>query len=197
MIAALVLAAGSSRRMGQPKLLLDLAGRPVVRHVVEALLRSSVDEVIVVVGPNASAMRAALARLPVRLIENPEHETGMASSMRVGLAACKPDADAALIVLGDQPFQQPDLFDRLIDVYRTSGKPIVVPLYAGQRGNPVLFDRSLFGELLAQQGDQGGRAVLAAHPEMVEAVAIESTDQQRDLDTWRDYESARATLGSA
>jgi molybdenum cofactor cytidylyltransferase len=182
--------------MGRPKLLLELGGRPVVRHVVEALLHSAVDEVIVVLGPNAPAMRAALSDLPVRLIDNPDHETGMASSMRAGLSACGPEVEAALIALGDQPFQRPELFDRLVAAYRDSGQAIVVPLYAGQRGNPVVFDRSLFPELLEQQGDQGGRAVLAAHTEAIQSVPIESADQQRDLDTWRDYETARAALGS-
>jgi molybdenum cofactor cytidylyltransferase len=196
-IAVLLLAAGSSRRMGRPKLLLELGGRTLVRRAVEQALAAGPGEVVVVVGPNRDEMARALAGSGARLVDNPDHLTGMASSMRVGVAALAPETEAVVVLLGDQPFQGPEVIPALVGEYRASGRPIVVPVYAGQRGNPVLFDRSVFPELLVQQGDQGGRAVITADPARVATVAFESEQPQRDLDTWDDYLAARAALEGA
>ncbi len=183
--------------MGQPKLLLELGGQPLVRRAVERALASQVDEVVVVVGPNRADMERALAGTAARLVDNPDHLTGMASSLRAGLQALDPTADAVVVLLSDQPFQGAQVIDRLIETYRATGRPIVVPLYAGRRGNPVLFDRSLFAELERQQGDQGGREVIVADPTRVATVEFESDDAQRDLDTWDDYVAARAAFGES
>lgn len=195
MIAALVLAAGASRRMGRPKLLLELGGVPLIRHVVERAQTADVGDVVVVVGPNRAEIAAALAGTRARLVDNPDYATGMASSLRVGLQALAPETQAVVVVLGDQPFLETAVINRLIATYRASGRPIVVPVYAGQRGNPVLFDRSLFEELARQQGDQGGRAVVAADPARVAEVQVPASLPQRDVDTWEDYQAARALLG--
>jgi molybdenum cofactor cytidylyltransferase len=194
-ITAVILAAGSSRRMGRPKLLLDLGGRTLIRRAVEQAEQSQADEVVVVVGPNRAEMERALAGTSARLVENPDHLTGMASSLRAGVGALAPEVEAIVVLLGDQPFQGSEVIDRLIEAHRASGSPIVVPLYAGRRGNPVLFARSLFGELLRQEGDQGGREVIAADPLRVATVAFESEAPQRDLDTWDEYLAARAAFG--
>ena len=103
--------------------------------------------------------------------------------------------EAVVVLLGDQPFQGAEVIERLIAEYRATGNPIVVPLYAGRRGNPVLFDRSVFPELERQQGDQGAREVIAADPSRVASVAFGSDQAQRDLDTWDDYLAARAAFG--
>ena len=195
MIVALLLAAGSSRRMGRPKLLLELGGRTLVRRAVDQALTSGLETVVVVVGPNRAEMEQALATTGAQLVDNPDHLTGMASSMRVGVAALPAEAEAVVVLLGDQPFQSPDVIRALVDRYRAGGGSIVVPVYAGRRGNPVLFDRAVFPELLVQQGDQGGRAVITADPARVVTVAFESDEPQRDLDTWEDYQAARAELG--
>lgn len=181
--------------MGQPKLLLELEGKPLIRRAVEQAQTARVHEVVVVVGPNRAEMERALAGAPARLVDNPDHLSGMASSLRAGLVALSPRVEAAVVGLADQPFQHAGIINRLIETYRATGRPIVVPLYAGRRGNPVLFDRSLFPELAAQRGDQGGREVIAADPARVEAVAFDSEQLQRDLDTWDDYLAARAALG--
>jgi molybdenum cofactor cytidylyltransferase len=194
-IVALLLAAGSSKRMGRLKQLLELGGRPLVRRAVEQALQSVADQVVVVVGPQRAEIEQALAGTEVNLVDNPDHLSGMASSMRAGLRSLGADVEAALIMLGDQPFQGAEVIDRLVERYRASGKPIVVPSYCGTRGNPVLFDCSLFAELLEQQGDQGGRAVIVADPERVAVVDFESEQLQTDLDTWDDYLAARAKLG--
>ena len=194
-IAALFLAAGSSRRMGRPKLLLELGGKALIRRAVEQAAASRADEVVVVVGPNRAEMERALAGTGARLVDNPDHLSGMASSLRAGLRALGPAVGAAVVLLGDQPFQGAEIINRLIETYRLGGAPIVVPLYAGRRGNPVLFDRSLFAELARQDGDQGGREVIAADLGRVATVPFESERPQRDLDTWDDYLAARAELG--
>jgi molybdenum cofactor cytidylyltransferase len=191
LIAALLLAAGSSRRMGRPKLLLELGGQTLIRRAVEQAKASKVDEVVVVVGPMRAEIEEQLAITGVRIVENPEHLSGMASSLRAGLRALGQDVEAGVVLLGDQPFQDASVIDRLIEVYRATGRPIVVPVYGGQRGNPVLFDRSLFGELVLQQGDQGGREVIAADTRRVATVAFDSQQAQQDLDTWEDYLAAR------
>jgi len=181
--------------MGQPKLLLELGGRTLVRRAVDQARGAGLETVVVVVGPNRAEMEQALASTGARLVDNPDHLTGMASSMRVGIAALPADAEAVVVLLGDQPFQRPDVIRALIERYRAGGGQIVVPVYAGQRGNPVLFDRSVFAELLVQQGDQGGRAVITADPTRVVTVAFESDAPQRDLDTWDDYLAARWEWG--
>lgn len=152
---------------------------------------------VVVLGPNRAEMEAALAGSAARLVENPDHESGMASSVRAGLNALSPDVEAVVVMLGDQPFQDSIVIDRLVDTYRSSGRPIVVPVYAGQRGNPVLFDRSVFSELAAQAGDQGGREVIARDAGRVATVEFESALPHTDLDTWDDYLAARTALGEA
>jgi molybdenum cofactor cytidylyltransferase len=121
----------------------------------------------------------------------------MAGSLRVGLQSVSPETEAIVVLLGDQPYQDHTVIDRLIETYRATGKPIVVPRYAGRRGNPVLIDRSLFAELEQQQGDQGGRAVIEADPDRVATIEFDSALPQRDLDTWEDYLAARAELGEA
>lgn len=190
MIAAVILGAGSSVRMGRPKLLLELGGKPLIRRAVEQAEASRADRVVVVVGPNRPEMERALAGTAARLVDNPDHRTGMASSLRAGLKALGPGVEAVVTLLGDQPFQGSEVIDNLIEAYRSTGQPIVVPLYAGRRGNPVLFDRSVFPELLRQEGDQGGRAVIAADQSRIATVPFDSEEPQRDLDTWDDYQAA-------
>jgi molybdenum cofactor cytidylyltransferase len=194
MIAALILAAGSSRRMGRPKQLLEIGGEALIRRAVHQAEAAGLEQIFVVVGPHRAEIERALAGTAARLVDNLDHLTGMASSLRAGLGALGPEAEAAIVMLADQPFQNADILRRLIAAYRASGQPIVVPLYAGRRGNPVLFDRALFAELAAQEGDRGGRDVLLAHPQQVEAVEFDRPELQTDLDTWEQYLAARAVL---
>src|SRR5262245_50251648 len=172
-IAAIILAAGSASRMGQPKQLLDWGGRPLVRLVAEQALAARLDRVLVVVGAASDAVAAALADLPVELIENPAYAEGQSTSLRAGIAALSPDISAALVLLGDQPFVSPQIMTRIVEEWRASGAAIVAPAYRGQRGNPVLFARRVFGELLAIEGDQGARTILAADPARVRKVPFD------------------------
>jgi molybdenum cofactor cytidylyltransferase len=191
-VAAIVLAAGASRRFGSPKQLLMVAGRPMVAQVTAAVLASRADEVVVVVGSRAEQIVQALAGLPVRTVPNRTWEEGISSSMRAGLSALPPDIDAVLFVLADQIRLTPDEVDVVIGAYSqaiaTQSPPprIAVPVHAGQRGNPVLFDHSLFPELMEVRGDQGGRGIMDRHPSMVLEVQLPTDGIVKDVDTPQD-----------
>jgi molybdenum cofactor cytidylyltransferase len=196
MIAAIVLAAGASTRMGRQKLLLPLAdGRPLVRASVEAVLRASLDDVVVVLGADAAAVRAALAGLAVRTVVNPEWARGQATSLRAGLGALHPGTEAAVLALGDQPLPDAGVIQRLVAAFRETRRPIVVPLYRDGRGHPVLFAAALFGELAAVTGDRGGRDVIARDPTRVAAVPVDAPVPP-DLDTPEDYLALRDARSS-
>jgi molybdenum cofactor cytidylyltransferase len=181
-IAGVVLAAGAARRFGSQKLLASIGGVPLVRRSVEALHDTSLDEIIVVLGSDASAMAAALAGLPVRTVTNAEYAAGMSTSLRAGLDALEPHTDAALIALADQPGVDARIVDKLVERYRAARAPIVAPLYrGGVRGNPVLFDQSIFAELRTVTADEGGRSVVARDPTRVALVEID-LEMPRDVD---------------
>jgi molybdenum cofactor cytidylyltransferase len=184
-IAAIVLAAGLARRMGRQKLLLPLRGQPLVRLAVEGIL-PRVDEVVVVTGHEALAVREALAGLPVRFAHNPRPEDGQASSIAVGMRALPASTRAVLVVLGDQPDLPPSVAAALIAAWRRTGKPVVAPLYRGTQANPVLFGAAVFGELAAITGEGGARAVVQSRPERVEWVAFD-LPVPVDVDTPEDY----------
>ena len=187
MTAAIVLAAGLSRRMGRPKLLLTLEGRPVIRHTVERMLAAGLSDVIVVVGPEHEAIRQALEGLPVRLAVNPTPEAGQASSVRRGIQAVSPLATVALIALGDQPWVSADVIHRLLAALAAPGKRIAAPRYADGLGNPVLFAADVFPELLALTGDRGARAVVEKDASRLAVVDVAQA-MPSDVDTPEDYE---------
>lgn len=193
MIAAVVLAAGLSRRMGQAKLLMPVGGRAIVRYVVESVLAGGVDSVWVVTGPDVEPIEAALAGLEVQIAVNPAPEEGQASSLRTGIAALPASVDAALIALGDQPSLAPAIIPALLAARRTSPKLIVAPRYRDGQGNPVLFKREIFPELLRLTGDQGARPIIKKEPARVEWVELD-LPMPPDVDTLDDYEKIRANL---
>ncbi len=187
--AAVILAAGRAARMGRLKQLLPVAGRPMVRQVAEVVSAVGLSQVVVVVGAQAEAVMAALADLPVEIVINAAWREGMSASLRAGLRVLRPDITAALIVLADQPALTPNLLRRLVDRYRATGAPIVVPRYRGRRGNPVLWDRALFPDLLAVEGDRGGRNLIARYQSLVEWVDVDDPAVLLDVDTRQDYEN--------
>jgi molybdenum cofactor cytidylyltransferase len=185
MIAAVVLAAGLSRRMGRPKLLLDLGGKPVVRWAVERVL-PHVGDIVVVTPPDDAAIRTALSGLDVRFVVNPRPEAGQGASIAAGIAALLPTTRAAFIVLGDQPHVPDGVFRAMIDAFEASERPIAAPVYRGVRGNPVLFAARTFTELAAVAGDAGARAVVLRDPGRVALVPVDE-DMPADVDTPADY----------
>ena len=185
MIAAIVLAAGFARRMGRQKLLLDLAGKPVVRWSVEGVL-PHVGDCVVVTGQDDAAVRAALDGMAVRFAVNARPQDGQGSSIAVGAAALKPWTAAALVALGDQPRTPASVIPALLAARTRGGKAIVAPSYRGTRGTPVLFSSDAFPELRALRGDSGARGVLAAHPERVEVVELDVA-MPADVDTPEDF----------
>ena len=190
MIAVIVLAAGASTRMGRQKLTLPLAdGRPLVRAAVEQVLAADLDDVVVVLGREAEAVASALRGLPIRMVVNSRYAEGQSTSLRAGLDALAQGTEAAVVALGDQPLPDPRLLRQLVEAFRTSGLPIVAPLYRDGRGNPVLFASSVFDELRRVEGDRGGRPAIARDPARVAEVPVDAP-MPADIDTPDDYEAA-------
>jgi molybdenum cofactor cytidylyltransferase len=187
-VGGILLAAGSSSRLGQPKQLLTFHGVPLIRHVAEQALASRLASLTVVVGHRAADVRAALSDLAVDVVENPSYAQGQSTSLRVGLLNFPRDHTAALILLVDQPFVDATLIDRLIGLYEESGAMIVAPQVAGRRGNPVVFDRALFPELLTVVGDTGARDVISRHRDRLATLELPDDQAFQDVDTWEDYQ---------
>ena len=192
-VGGILLAAGTSSRLGQSKQLLTFRGRPLVRHVAEQALASRLDHLVVVVGNLADEVRAALANLPVHVVENSAYRQGQSTSLHAGLLALPRELKATLILLVDQPFVDAILIDRLIGLYEEAGAPIVAPQFDGRRGNPVLFDRGLIAELLTVVGDTGAREVISRHRDRVATIELPDDRAFMDVDTWEDYERLSGT----
>ena len=183
-IAAVILAAGRSSRMGaENKLLADLSGQPMVRRVVTAALASQARPIVVVVGHQAAQVRAALAGLDVAVVENPDYGEGLSTSLRRGLDALPETIDGALIALGDMPRVAADEIDRLIAAFNPlEGRAICLPVVDGQRGNPVLWGRAFFAEMRQISGDTGARQLIAAYGEAVCEVPMTGDGVLLDID---------------
>ena len=192
-IAAVILAAGRSTRMGGPnKLLAELDGKKLVRIAAEQALASKASEVVVVTGHQAELVEKALAGLNVRFVRNPEFAGGLASSVKAGIAAVTDNADGAVICLGDMPLISAGLIDRLVEAFAPDrGNLIVVPVADGRRGNPVLWSRRFFKELMTLDGDIGARHLIAKHAEAVAEVPVEGQSAFLDIDTPQALEAAR------
>lgn len=181
-ITAVVLAGGTSSRYGESnKLLADVDGRPIVGHAVRTLVGADVSPIVVVLGHEATRIREALGDLPVSFVENPAYEDGQSTSVETGLRAVDDEVDAVIFALGDMPFVSSETIERLIDTYEASAGTALAPAYEGERGNPVLFDRTHFDELRSLSGDRGGRRVLL---DAEEGVLVETGDPgvRRDVD---------------
>ena len=184
-IAALVLAAGQSRRMGaRNKLLAEIDGVPMVVRAVDAAVASRADPVVVVTGHERDAVAAALAGRDVRLVDNPAYADGLSTSLKAGLDALPGDADGAIVCLGDMPRITAALLDRLITAHNPpEGRSIVVPTRDGKRGNPVLWDRRYFDAMRHIAGDVGARHLIGANAEAVVELETEDEAVLLDIDT--------------
>ena len=181
-----MLAAGSSRRMGRPKQLLDFGGRPLLEMVVGQANDSQLDEVFVVLGARADEIRARVDFGRARVVVNQDHVSGMASSLRAGLSALDAEVEAAMVILGDQP-DGAGRIDRLLELERESGLPAAALSFGGLLHPPVLLRRELWGELMALEGDVGCRAIIRARPELVAKLDVDGLNHPVDVDTPEDY----------
>ena len=184
-IVAIVLAAGRSTRMGEAnKLLADIGGKPMLRHVAEAALASQAQQVLVVVGHQADEVCAALTGLDVAFVANLDFATGLSSSLKAGIRALPQGAAGALVLLGDMPRIETAHLDAMIAAFASeAGNAVVVPMHRGQRGNPVLWPADLFAEILALEGDVGARSLLARHAPRVREIDLGTDAIVMDVDT--------------
>ncbi|MCK6453962.1 MAG: molybdopterin-binding/glycosyltransferase family 2 protein [Alphaproteobacteria bacterium] len=183
-IAAIVLAAGLARRMGSNKLLAPIEGVPMVARAVDAALASQARPVVVVVGNEAERVKAALAGRDVTFVANPDFAEGLSASLKRGIAAVPPECDGALVCLGDMPRVTAGDLNRLIAAFNpVEGRGICVPVRDAKRGNPVLWGRRFFAEILGVAGDVGAKHLIGAYPEAVAEVAMEGDGVLIDIDT--------------
>ncbi len=204
MIGAVVLAAGESRRMGTQKLLLPFGDTTVVGAVARTARTARVDLVLVVLGSDRDAVRAELERVrtdePSRQAElafavNENYPEGMLSSIQAGFRALPADAEAAVVMLGDQPFLAARVVDAVVGAFREGGRGIVVPVFRGRRGHPVLVDLKYREEVLGLDPSDGLRQLMRAHPGDISEVEVGDANVLRDLDTPADYaEGVRFTF---
>ncbi len=189
MISAIVLAAGEAKRMGEAKLLLEWKGKVILEHVLQNLQSSLVDEVILVLGHKADQILEKVLARKIKIVVNSDFKTGMSSSIRSGLMALDKKSKGFFIVLGDQPKISKEILNHLICGFKKMypRKKIVLPVYQGSRGHPVLFSTEYRQEALQLKGDVGARQILADHPEDILEIEMETDVVVDDLDTPEDY----------
>ncbi len=197
-IAAVVLAAGQSRRMGpQNKLLAEVDGKAMVVHAVERALASQAAPVVVVTGHQREAVEAALHGLDIHCVHNPDYARGLSTSLHRGLAAVPGVADGVVVCLGDMPRVEAAAIDRLIAAFDPlEGRAVCVPTWQGKRGNPVLFARRFMAEMQEIEGDVGARHLIGEYPEVVCEVAMDETDAGEGVLVDVDTPAALAALKS-
>lgn len=191
-IAAVVLAAGGSRRLGVPKQFLDWQGRPLIVHAAVQALAAGCFPVVVVTGAEHELAVNALAGLPVQVVHNPDWEAGQSTSVKAGLAAIQAAVGGAVFLLVDQPFVNAPLIRAVVDSHARSGAPITAPLIDEKRGNPVLFDRVTFPDFAGLHGDVGGRPLFARY--RVNWVPWHDSRPLLDIDTLSDYEAVSSLV---
>lgn len=197
-IAAIVLAAGRSSRMGQHKLLLPLGGRPLVSYAVEAAAASVAEPVLIVLGYQATEVAEALPSGRCTTCINPNYASGMASSLRLGIETLSSLGDGTspiigvAVLLGDQPLVSTDLINRLLAAATSDPDAIIAAAYQGQRGTPVYFPRHLWSELLQIGGDEGGRSVIARHQDLLRLQPFTDPAAGLDVDRMEDYLQLKA-----
>jgi molybdenum cofactor cytidylyltransferase len=184
-IAAIILAAGLSSRLPGGKLLLPLGGKPLLRHAADAALASKASPVIAVTGHDAERVSSALASPEIQIVENRDYATGLSSSLKCGVRAVPAACTGVAILLGDMPFVTAALIDALVDAFSRRHE-IVVPVFGGRRGNPVLWGRRFFPEILALEGDQGAKHLMALHADVLYQLEAPDDGVLKDIDTVED-----------
>jgi molybdenum cofactor cytidylyltransferase len=188
-VSGLVLAAGASTRLGQPKQLLPFGSTTLLGAVVShARAAASLDEVVVVIGGAAAEVRRSVDLTGARVVENPDFGEGCSASYRTGLAALDPRADAVVVLLGDQPGVEPAVVDTVVEAWRRTRDRIALAAYRGREGHPLVFARALFDALAALHGDKAAWKIVDAHRDWIRSVPIDRP-HPRDVNTWQEYEA--------
>ncbi|BCL38211.1 NTP transferase domain-containing protein [Nostoc sp. MS1] len=188
-IGIIILAAGASKRLGQPKQLLTYQGKPLIQYITEVAINSQCRPIVVVLGAYAEKIEPYLLNLDIHIVDNQQWSSGMASSIGCGLNAIEaiaPDIEALVLMLSDQPFVSLTLINQLIAAYQTTNCPIVASEYSGILGVPALFHKTLFSELALLQGDMGARKIIRQHE--ASCLSIPFSEGVIDIDTLEDYE---------
>lgn len=189
MVSAILLAAGESQRMGRPKQLLPFGSSTILGKTIDNLLSSRADEVIVVLGTRAGAMKQVIAGRQVKVVVNPDYRKGMSASLIAGLERVDSKAQWVMVALADQPLIDKDTYNRLIEGALGCDMGIILPTYRSKRGNPVIFSIKYKDELLGLEGDVGGREILRKHPDDILEVAVGSEGVTIDINNLDDYYS--------
>ena len=192
MIAAVVLSAGESSRMGSPKALLPISGVPFIEEIVRALKGTKIDRIIVVLGHHAEEIQKRIAHLPVTFVVNRDYAKGQLSSLIVAIRSLAAEKttekiDGVLVHLVDHPFISPALVDHMIDRFYETKKLIVIPRYGGRRGHPVIFSSRLFPELLSAPLEKGAKIVVHAHRDETLEIETDFAGVTIDIDTPEEY----------
>ena len=192
MIVAIVLSAGESSRMGNPKALLPIGGVSFIEEIVRALKETKIDRIIVVLGHHAEEIQKMIARLPVTFVVNRDYAKGQLSSLIVAIRSLAAEkttekVDGVLVHLVDHPFISPALVDHLIDRFYETKKLIVIPRYGGRRGHPVIFSSRLFPELLSAPLEKGAKVVVHAHRDETLEIETDFAGVTIDIDTPEEY----------
>lgn len=187
MIWAMILAAGESRRMGRQKLLLPFKGKTIIETVIKKVICSKAEKILVVIGSEKENMEKKIREYPVKIAYNPDFRSGMLSSLQRGFKALPKSAEAVLIVLGDQPALSSAVINKIIDAYKRTKKGIVLPIYRGERGHPVLIDMKYRQEVARLDPDIGLRQLVYDQREDILEVKVTTPSILRDIDDERDY----------
>ena len=186
-IWAIVLAAGESRRMGSPKMLLPYNGRTIIEQVIQNVINADIEKTVIVLGAHRKEIVKVTGRYDLMHCYNENYSMGMLSSVWCGLRSLPEDYGAVLIMPGDQPMIGTGEINRVIKAYRFSGKGIVMPVYRGSRGHPVIIDRRYRDEVLSLPGTMGLRALAGRHPDDTLETETDDPSILRDIDTRKDY----------
>lgn len=192
MIAAVVLSAGESSRMGSPKALLPISGVPFIEEIVRALKGTKIDRIIVVLGHHAEKIQKRIAHLPVTFVVNRDYAKGQLSSLIVAIRSLAAEKttekiDGVLVHLVDHPFISPALVDHMIDRFYETKKLIVIPRCGGRRGHPVIFSSRLFPELLSAPLEKGAKVIVHAHRDETLEIETDFAGVTIDIDTPEEY----------
>ncbi len=186
-IVAIVLAAGESKRMGSPKMLLDFGGKSMIERVIDNVICPEIENVLVVLGAYSDEIKKRLEKQPVMFCYNDNYKEGMLTSVQCGIRSLPPYTEAVLVFQGDQPFIKNEIIVELVKAYRFSGKGIIMPVHDGKRGHPLLIDKKYFGIVDTLNSSDGLRSLSGLYPEDVLTVATEEPGILRDFDTIEEY----------